>query len=298
MSLVHDAIGWASYKAGRVEEGRNELEQALELSESNTSAHYHLGQVFEHMATEAEAALQMRDSKTVVLRTETEDQDAVEAVRNWLDKAEESYIAGLEARSWGENPCQEALEALYERRHGSREGLDEYLAAFSERDRSRRRQRILESRLDTARTYEPFALPKLDGEQVDSAELDGKIAVLHFWGTWCGPCVAELPEYQKFHARYLDDPEVEVISISNDKSRDVVDKLHGGERIRFYRLNGRRVRANGRHQWLAHDLVCRWRRLYPVCQTGEGGATRIWRKSSHGASRRCAVPTGAVRASF
>jgi thiol-disulfide isomerase/thioredoxin len=224
LSLVHDAIGWASYKAGRVEEGRNQLEQALELSESNTSALYHLGQVFEHMATEAEAALQMRDSKTIVSRTEAETRDAVEAVRNWLDKAEESYIAGLEARSWGENPSQAALEALYERRHGSREGLDEYLAVFSERDRSRRRKRILESRLDTARTYEPFALPKLDGEQVDSAGLDGKIAVLHFWGTWCGPCVAELPEYQKFHAHYLDDPAVEVISISNDKSHDEVDK--------------------------------------------------------------------------
>ena len=224
LSLLHDAIGWASYKAGRVEEGRNELEQALELWEENTSAHYHLGQVFEHMATEVEATLQMRDSKTVVLQTETEARDAAEAVRNWLDKAEEAYIAGLEAQSWGENPNQEALEALYERRHGSREGLEEYLAAFYERDRSRRHQRILESRLDTARTYEPFVLTELDGEFVDSAGLDGKIAVLHFWGTWCGPCVAELPEYQKFHARYLDDPAVEVISISNDKSRDEVDK--------------------------------------------------------------------------
>ena len=224
LSRVHDAIGWASYKAGRTEEGRKELEQALELSEGNTSAHYHLGQVFEHMATEAEAALQGGDSKTIVLRTEDETRDAAEVVSNWLDKAEESYIAGFEARSWGENPSQAALEALYERRHGSREGLDEYLAVFSERDRSRRRERILESRLDTARTYEPFALPKLDGELVDSANLDGKIAVLHFWGTWCGPCVAELPEYQKFHARYLEDPEVEVISISNDKSGDEVDK--------------------------------------------------------------------------
>ena len=227
LSLVHDAIGWASYKAGRVEEGRNELERALELWEENTSAHYHLGQVFEHMATEAEAALQMRDSKTVVLKTEGETRDTAEVVRNWLDKAEEAYIAGLEAQSWGENPNQEALEALYERRHGSREGLDEYLAAFYERDRSQRHQWILESRLDPVRTYEPFALPKLDGEQVNSTELDGKIAVLHFWGTWCVPCVAELPEYQKFHARYLDDPAVEVISISNDISmsiaRDVLD---------------------------------------------------------------------------
>ena len=233
LSHVHDAIGWASYKAGRVEEGRNELEQALELSERNASALYHLGQVFEHMATEAEAAFQGRDSKTIVLRAEDETRDAAEAVRNWLDKAEESYIAGFEARSWGENPCQEALEALYERRHGSREGLDEYLAVFSERERSRRRERILESRLDTTRTYEPFALPKLDGELVESAGLDGKIAVLHFWGTWCGPCVAELPEYQKFHARYLDDPEVEVISISNDKSRDEVDKYMAENKYDF-----------------------------------------------------------------
>ena len=229
LSLLHDAIGWASYKAGRVEEGRNELEQALEFWGENTSAFYHLGQVFEHMATEVEATLQMRDSKTVVLQTETEARDAAEAIRNWLDKAEESYIAGLEAQSWGENPSQEALEVLYERRHGSREGLDEYLAAFYERDRSQRHQRILESRLDTARTYEPFVLPEIDGEFVDSAGLDGKIAVLHFWGTWCGPCVAELPEYQKFYARYLDDPGVEVISISNDISvgnaRDMLDRF-------------------------------------------------------------------------
>ena len=203
---VHDAIGWASYKAGRIEEGRKELEQALELSKKNTSAHYHLGQVFEQMATEAEA------------------QDAAEAFHNWLDKAEESYIAGLDALSWGQHPCREALEALYERRHGSREGLDEYLTAFIERERLQRRQRILESQLDTIRTYEPFALTKLDGERVDSADFDGKIAVLHFWSTTCSPCVWEMPEYQKFHARYLEDPEVEVISISRDKSSEVVDK--------------------------------------------------------------------------
>ena len=95
LSLVHDAIGWASYKAGRIEEGRKELEQALELSGTNTSALYHLGQMFEHMATKAEAALQVRDSKTIVLRTETEVQDAAEATRNWLDKAEDTYIACL-----------------------------------------------------------------------------------------------------------------------------------------------------------------------------------------------------------
>ncbi len=114
LGLVHDALGWARYKAGRIEEGRNELERALEFSKRNTRAHYHLGQVFEHMATEAEA------------------RDAVEAARTWLDKAADAYIAGLEVRTWGtrSNPCQAALAALYERRNGSREGLDEYLATL------------------------------------------------------------------------------------------------------------------------------------------------------------------------
>ena len=116
LGLVHDALGWASYKAGRIEEGRNELGRALEFSQINTRAHYHLGQVFEHMATEAEA------------------RDEVEAARTWLDKAADAYIAGLEVRNRGPNPCQAALAALYERRHGSREGFDEYLATLHAED--------------------------------------------------------------------------------------------------------------------------------------------------------------------
>ena len=135
LGLVHDAIGWASYKAGRIEEGRKELEQALELSESNPSAHYHLGQVFEHMATEAEAALQGRDSKT----SRFEDrgprlrmQPRRPATGSTRRRSPISPASRPEAGV--KNPCQAALEALYERRHGSREGLDEYLAAFYERD--------------------------------------------------------------------------------------------------------------------------------------------------------------------
>ncbi len=113
LGFIHDALGWALYKAGRVEEGRNEIERALKFSPGNTRAHYHLGQMFEHMATEAEA----RD-----------------AADTWLDKAADAYLAGLEVRSWGPNPCQAALAALYERRHGSREGFDEYLATLRGED--------------------------------------------------------------------------------------------------------------------------------------------------------------------
>lgn len=206
LSIVHDAMGWAYFKGGRVEDGRHSLERALVLTESNRETRYHLGQVYEHYADDAEAR--------------GDEAGAVE----WLDRAEDSYIAGLGSTRVGDNPSQAAIEALYERRTGSRDGIDEYLATLSERDQLRRRERILESRVEAAGTYEPFRLARLDGSMVDSADLDGRIAVVHFWGTWCGPCIVEMPEYQKFDARYRDDPEVNVVSISNDTSRDLVEE--------------------------------------------------------------------------
>ena len=205
LSGIYDVIGWAHFKAGHTEDGRHTLERALAIADRNRDARYHLGQVYERLAVEAE-----------------EEGDA-EAVTEWLDQAEDSYIAGFGAGR-GENPNQTALEALYERRNGGREGIEEYLATLDERDRIRRRDRILESRVEAAGTYEPFQLARLDGDMVDSADLEGKIAVLHFWGTWCGPCVVEMPEYQKLDERYRDDPEVQVLSISNDRTNDVIEE--------------------------------------------------------------------------
>ena len=202
LSGIYDRIGWAYFKAGRTEDGRHTLERALAIAERNRNVRYHLGQLYEHLAAEEE------DEETAV---------------SWLDQAEDSYIAGFGANR-GENPNQTALEALYERRNEGREGIEEYLATLDERDRIRRRDGILESRVEAAGTYEPFQLARLDGEMVDSADLDGKIAVLHFWGTWCGPCVVEMPEYQKLDERYRDDPEVQVLSISNDRTNDVIEE--------------------------------------------------------------------------
>jgi len=201
---TYDVIGWAYFKAGRVEDGRHTLERALAISEDTRDVRYHLGQVYEQLAATADG------------------EGDTEVATEWLDRAEDSYIAGFGA-SRGRNPNETALEALYESRNGSREGIEEYLATLDERDRIRRRERILESRVEAAGTYEPFTLARLDGEMVDSADLEGKIAVLHFWGTWCGPCIVEMPEYQKFDERYRDDAEVAVLSISNDRTNDVIE---------------------------------------------------------------------------
>jgi thiol-disulfide isomerase/thioredoxin len=38
--------------------------------------------------------------------------------------------------------------------------------------------------------------------------------LLHFWGTWCGPCIEEYPEIIKLQRKYASDPRVAIVSIS------------------------------------------------------------------------------------
>ncbi len=68
--------------------------------------------------------------------------------------------------------------------------------------------------------FPDFAEKDLDGKPLSLANYKGKIVMVDFWATWCGPCKAELPNvlaaYEKFHSKGF---EVVGISLDEDKTK-------------------------------------------------------------------------------
>lgn len=66
-----------------------------------------------------------------------------------------------------------------------------------------------------------LAFDTLSGDPVDTGRLTGKIVILDFWATWCGPCKETMPDVQALHERYANDDRVEVLSVNVASPEDV-----------------------------------------------------------------------------
>jgi len=61
-----------------------------------------------------------------------------------------------------------------------------------------------------------FSFTSLQGEYITLDDLKGKVVLLDFWGTWCGPCVESVPDLRNLHKRYAKEPSFVLIGISSD----------------------------------------------------------------------------------
>jgi thiol-disulfide isomerase/thioredoxin len=72
----------------------------------------------------------------------------------------------------------------------------------------------------------------LDGRAIDPASLGGKVTLINFWATWCGPCRAEIPDLVALQSKYRD--HLQIIGVSEDEvSADVVRRFAAEQRVNY-----------------------------------------------------------------
>ena len=60
-----------------------------------------------------------------------------------------------------------------------------------------------------------FTLTDLDGQKVSLSDFKGKVIIVDFWATWCGPCKMEIPSFIQLQDDYKDD--VVILGVSLDQ---------------------------------------------------------------------------------
>lgn len=63
-----------------------------------------------------------------------------------------------------------------------------------------------------------FTATTLTGQSFTLSQQAGKVVLLNFWATWCGPCVGELPDIQKLYDEYSTGDEVVILTINAGES--------------------------------------------------------------------------------
>lgn len=163
------------------------------------------------------------------LQKEGKDLDAFLVLHNAMVKS---------GRTADKAALYEAIEPIYSKLNNTKGNFEQYTASL---DKEIKDATIAKYKGEMIKKEAPeFSLLNMAGETVNLSDLKGKVVVLDFWATWCGPCKISFPGMQAAVNKYKDDEEVEFLFIDTwqreENYKEVVEQFITENKYTFHVL--------------------------------------------------------------
>ena len=90
-------------------------------------------------------------------------------------------------------------------------------------------------------------MPDLKGKKVDLASLKGKVVLVDFWASWCGPCKEEMPVLEALNEKFATQGLV-IVGVSIDSSPKKMNKFLKGTPVSFRIVHDRKLVVANRYE--------------------------------------------------